>query len=78
MDDYYTEMKTGMGIDQKFGEEEEYPLLEQAIKQLRPNMNPKAFIKMMKKKDNIHKDTRNKAIIRKTNERMNSEAFNRT
>ncbi len=53
MDEYYNDLKANMGINDKFGEDEEQPLLVDAIQTLRPNMNPDHFIDLMKKKDNI-------------------------
>eukprot|EP00353_Schmidingerella_taraikaensis_P017718 CAMPEP_0185623360 /NCGR_PEP_ID=MMETSP0436-20130131/59824_1 /TAXON_ID=626734 ORGANISM="Favella taraikaensis, Strain Fe Narragansett Bay" /NCGR_SAMPLE_ID=MMETSP0436 /ASSEMBLY_ACC=CAM_ASM_000390 /LENGTH=70 /DNA_ID=CAMNT_0028265371 /DNA_START=39 /DNA_END=251 /DNA_ORIENTATION=- len=66
MDDYYTKMKNVVGIDEKMGEDEEQPLLEDAIRTLRPNMDPKAFVTMMKTENTIHKDSKSKALIRQT------------
>ena len=54
MDDYYTEMKNVIGIDAAMPDDEEHPHLEEAIKIIRPNMNPKAFVQMMKSENIIH------------------------
>ena len=40
MEGYYNELKNNMGIDEKFGEDEEQPLLVEAIQTLRPNIDP--------------------------------------
>ena len=77
MDSYYTKMKDVIGIDEKIGENEEQPLLEDAIKTLRPNMDPKQFVQIMKTENTIHKDTNNKALIRKTQERHKQDEMNK-
>ena len=69
MGDYYANMKDAIGIDAAMPDDEEHPHLEDAIKIIRPNMDPKAFVNMMKSEKMIHKDTKNKAIIRKTVQR---------
>ena len=66
MDSYYNDMKEVIGIDAAMPDDEEHPHLEEAIKIIRPNMDPKAFVQMMKTENMIHKDTNNKAIIRTT------------
>ena len=48
MDNYYAEMKDVIGIDAAMPDDEEHPVLEEAIKIIRPNMDPKAFVNMMK------------------------------
>ena len=58
-----------IGIDEKIGENEEQPLLEDAIKTLRPNMDPKQFVHMMKTQNTIHKVSDSKALVRKTQDR---------
>lgn len=77
MDSYYTKMKNVIGINEKIGENEEQPLLEDAIKTLRPNMDPKQFVQIMKTENTIHKDTNNKALIRKTQERHKQDEMNK-
>ena len=76
MDNYYARMKGDIGIDADRPDDEEHTQLEEAIKIIKPNMDPKTFIDMMKTKKIIHKDTANKAIIRRTIER-NREAKKR-
>ena len=66
---YYDEMKKDMGIDANYGEDEDYPQLEQVLQQLKPNMDQQKFVKFMNKKDNIGKNTTAKAISRKIHKR---------
>ena len=73
MDDYYTKMKNVIGIDEKIGENEEQPLLEDAIKTLRPNMDPKQFVHMMKTENTIHKVADSKHLVRKTQDKVKEE-----
>jgi hypothetical protein len=58
-------MKKEMGFDANYGEDEDAPQLEAVLKQLKPNMQHSNFVKFMPKKNNIHKDVRNKALARR-------------
>lgn len=68
-------MKNNIGIDEKFGEDEEQPLLVDAFQKLKPNQDPKNFLKMMKKQDNIARDTKSKGIVRKTQKKADDQAI---
>lgn len=78
MSTYYDEMKKEMGINASLGEDEDHPHLDVVLDQIKPNRNPNNFAKFLRKKDNIGKDSRNKAIARKVQKKQDDEAFQET
>lgn len=48
-EDHYTKMKEEIGINEKFGLEEEEPKLDEVMKNLRGNTNPQNFKALMRK-----------------------------
>ena len=71
-------MKKEMGFDANYGEDEDAPQLEAVLKQLKPNMQHSNFVKFMPKKNNIHKDVRNKALARRVHKNQEDQAFKDT
>lgn len=48
-DDHYSKMKEEIGINEKFGIEEEDPKLEEVLNNLRGNTDPVNFKRLMRK-----------------------------
>ncbi len=75
---FYSEMKLEMGMNDNYGVNEDQPPLDQVLEQLKTNTDPANFIQFMKKKDNIGKDSRNRAIARKYQKQQEDAAFRNT
>lgn len=54
--DHYSKMKEEIGIDEKFGIEEEDPKLEEVLKNLRGNTDPTNFKRLMRVEQQVFKN----------------------
>ena len=75
MAEYFTEMKRESGFNETIGVEEDMPLLEQVMLSIKPNTNKQNFAKLLRKKDNIRKDMRNRAIARSIQQKSEAGIF---
>ena len=64
MSEYYTELKHENGFHGKIAESEDMPMLEQVMQSIKPNTNKQNFAKLLRKKDTIRRDMRNRAVAR--------------
>lgn len=55
-EDHYTKMKEEIGINEKFGLEEEEPKLDEVMKNLRGNTDPMNFKSLMRKEQQVFKN----------------------
>lgn len=68
MDKHYQNMKTDIGVDINYAEEQDDPMLDVVLKKLRPNSNAANFREFMVKQQNILRPTPQKFLSRRVNQ----------